>query len=276
MSGFATQGLVFSLRNGETCALSGDTLTVGQRQIPLNTVVSAGLVADVSVPVPPGMPPTPGVSLSFDDGSTLAFTPVEQLDCWRLLHMLAVAQPKLSSPLPPPPGQAGPTMGYGSYGGPSYGYPPPMGFPPPPMGYAPSYGGYPVSESEKALAGICHLSFFFAPVILPLIIWLAMKSSQPYASSQAKQAFFFHLFFTVVSVAAYIGLQVYLFSTMLSVNPQTPPDPATFGVSFFLPLFGVYGVIAILGIINLVFSIIGAIQGFQGRPFHYPLLGGLK
>lgn len=275
MSGFETQGLVFSLRNGETCAFSGDTLTVGQRQIPLNTVVSAGLVADISVPVPPGMPPTPGVSLSLIDGSTLAFTPVEQLDCWRLLHMLAVAQPKLSSPLPPPPGQTGPTMGYGGYGGPSYGYPPPTGFPPP-MGYPPYPGGYAVSESDKTLAGICHLSFFFAPVILPLIIWLAMRNTQPYASSQAKQAFVFHLFFTVLSVGAYIGLQVFFISSVFSMNPQTPPDPTTFGAGFFLALFGVYGAIAILGIINLVFSIIGAIQGFQGRPFHYPLLGKMQ
>lgn len=277
MSGFETQGLVFSLRNGETCALSGDTLTVGQRQIPLSTVLSAGLVADVSVPVPAGMPPTPGVSLSLADGSTLAFTPVEQLDCWRLLQALAAARPHLSRPLPPPPGQAGPTMGYAGYGGygPAYGYPPPppyMG-----MGYPPTYNGYLVSESDKTMAGLCHLSHFFLPVIFPLIVWLAMRSTHPYASSQGRQAFIFQLFFIVIAIGAVVGFDAYMFSTFASMSSQTASSaPTTFDFAFFPVLLGLYAVMGIVGIVTLVYSIVGAVQSFQGRPFHYPLLGGLK
>ncbi len=86
MSATQTPGQSFPLRSGETCALQGETLVIGQRQIPLSDIASMGLVADVSVPVPPGAPPTPGVSLRLRDGSVVAFTPVEQLDCWRLLQ----------------------------------------------------------------------------------------------------------------------------------------------------------------------------------------------
>jgi uncharacterized Tic20 family protein len=35
-------------------------------------------------------------------------------------------------------------------------------------------------------------------------------------------------------------------------------------------------VIFALGIINMVFSVIAAIQAFQGKPYHYPLLGWLS
>ena len=123
------------------------------------------------------------------------------------------------------------------------------------------------------LAGICHLSVFFAPVILPLIIWLAMRQSQPYASKQAKQAFFFHLGFTVLTVLGVIGAQVFVFSTMVAAGAVSQDPTAPLAV---LPLvFLVYGVIFLVGIVDVVLSVIGAVQAFQGKPFHYPLLGGL-
>lgn len=270
MSAAPGAGLSFPLRSGETCALQSETLTVGQRQIPLREIISAGLVADLSVPVPPGMPPTPGVSLRLGDGASVAFTPVEPLDCWRLLRALAASRPDAVGPLPPPPGAAGPAMGYGP-GYPGYGYAP--GYAP---GYPPPMGMAGPSESDKTLAGLCHLSVFFAPVILPLIIWLAMRHSQPYASQQAKQAFWFHLFFAALAFLAGVGLQAFFFSSFFSAaSAGAPPDPTGIDLTFLPGIFVFYGVLIILGLINAVFSVIGAVQAFQGRPFHYPLLGWL-
>jgi uncharacterized Tic20 family protein len=40
-------------------------------------------------------------------------------------------------------------------------------------------------------------------------------------------------------------------------------------------LFGVYAILGVLSLVQIVFSIIGAVQAFQGKPFHYPLLGWL-
>jgi uncharacterized Tic20 family protein len=286
VSGAQSSGLSFPLRSGETCALSGDTLSVGQRTIPLSDLVAAGLVADVSVPTPPGMPPTPGVSLRLTDGSSVAFTPVEQLDCWRLLQALAAARPALATPLPPPTGAYGPATGamggptgYGpGYYGPGYYGPGYYG-----PGYAPGYAspgfgmGGP-TESEKTLAGLCHLSVFFAPVILPLIIWLAMRRTQPYASLQAKQAFWFHLSFAALVFIAAIGMQVYFITTAFATvgTAGVGADPIGIDLSLLPGIFALYGVIVALGLINVVFSIIAAIQAFQGKPYHYPLLGWLS
>ena len=282
MSGTQPQELSFPLRSGESCALHGETLVIGQREVALREIASAGLVADTSVPVPPGMPPIPGVSLRLGDGSVLAFTPVEQLDCWRLLQALAVARPELAAPLPPTPASYGSTPGYtGNLGGPGYsGY----GYGPPPYGYVPVYGyGYGAagpSESERTLAGISHLSVFFAPVILPLIIWLAMAKTQPYASQQAKQAFWFHLVLVGISVLAFVGMEAvmwtFVFSATAITDPSAPVYPTTIGSGVFLAALIGYGVMAVAGAINLVFSIIAAIEGFQGKPYHYPLLGWLS
>jgi uncharacterized Tic20 family protein len=270
-------GLSLPLRSGETCALAGDTLTVGQRQIPLSEIVSAGLVADVTVPAPAGMPPTPGVALRLRDGSVVAFTPVEQLDCWRLLQALGAARPALAAPLPPPPGGYGPTTGYA--GGPT-GYTP--GYAP---GYTPGYTpGYPPRfgmggppEGEKTLAGLCHLSVFFAPVILPLIIWLAMRRTQPYASQQAKQAFWFHLGFAAVAFITVIGMQAVFFMTAFSAaSAGIATDPASFDFGLLPGIFALYGVLIVLSLTNMIFSVIAAVQAFQGKPYHYPLLGWLS
>ncbi len=280
MSGTQRNGLSFPLRSGEICALTGDTLSVGQRQIPLSDLVAAGLVADVSVPTPPGMPPTPGVSLRLSDGSSVAFTPMEQLDCWRLLQALAAARPALATPLPPPPSAYGPAVG--SMGGPT-GYAPGYtpGFAP---GYAPGYApppGYGMggpTESEKTLAGLCHLSVFFAPIILPLVIWLAMRRSQPYASQQAKQAFWFHLSFGALVFIAVIGMQAYFFTTAFAAvgTASAGADPIGIDLSLLPGIFALYGVMIVLGLTDAVFSVIAAIQAFQGKPYHYPLLGWLS
>ncbi len=274
MSGSQIAGLSFPLRSGETCALQGDTLTIGQRQIPLRDVASAGLVADTRIPPPPGMPPTPGVLLRLHDGNSVAFTPVEQLDCWRLLQALAAARPELATPAPPPPGGYGPATG--NMGG-APGYAPPLSYAPgyyAPPGYAPGYGAVGPGESEKTLAGICHLSVFFAPVILPLIIWLAMGRSQPYASRQAKQAFFFHLAFAILAVIVVIGMQAFIFTTTFStLSGSGVTNPLGIDLSILPALLAGYGLLIAGGLIEAIFSVIAAIQTFQGKPYHYPLLG---
>ncbi|HEX8730999.1 MAG TPA: DUF4870 domain-containing protein, partial [Ktedonobacterales bacterium] len=255
MSGAQTNTLSFGLRSGEICALSPDTLTVGQRAVALRDIVSAGLVADTSVPVPPGMPPTPGVALALADGGTLAFTPTEQLDCWRLLQALHAAQPRLSAPLPPPPpGAAGP-----AYGAPlHYGIPPVYGY---------SYAPTGPTESEKTLAGLCHLSVFFAPVILPLIIWLAMRRSQPYASTQAKQAFFFHLGFSILAIIGVVSIQaIFLSGAFSAAQAASTTDPIQFDLTMLPFVLAIYGALSVVGLVDAIFSVIAAVQSFQGKP----------
>ncbi len=258
MDSTAATALTIALRNGATCVLRDGALTIGDAAFPLTQLISAGLVADVSVPVAPRMPPFPAVALRLADGASYFLTPVEQADSMRLLQAIHAARPDLPPYWP----------GYGA--GP--GYPPPYG--------APMYPGYPpyaagLGDTDRTLAGLAHLSVFFAPVILPLIFWLVMRKSHPYASQQAKQAFWFHLILSVIAVVAVIALQITLFATLASTAAtfgptSTPPDPAT-----AFATFGFLLVFYVVGLINIIFSVIGAVKAFQGKPFHYPLLGWL-
>ncbi len=45
----------------------------------------------------------------------------------------------------------------------------------------------------------------------------------------------------------------------------------------FLPLIlAFYGGLALVGILDAIFSVYAAVQAFQGKPYHYPLLGWLR
>jgi uncharacterized Tic20 family protein len=254
----------FALRGGGIAEIRGDTLVAGDQNYPVRDIAWVGLVVDPAT-ASPGAPPNPAVGVQMRDGSHTALAPADPPDAWRLLGALHEARPDLRGPVPPPPGAQPP------------GAQPPGAQPPPPYGYPPyGYAAPRPSNSDNVLAGLAHLSVFFAPVIFPLIIWIAMRKSSPYTSYQGKQAFVFHLFFWVLSVTAVV---VFIFyggffgpnSPFFSpISPNGPSD--------FTPFFVILGFDALLGVLSLVqtiFSIIGAVQTFQGKPFHYPLLGWL-
>jgi uncharacterized Tic20 family protein len=259
----------FALRGGGIAEIRGDTLVAGDQNYPVRDIAWVGLVVDPAT-ASPGAPPNPAVGVQMRDGSHTALAPADPPDAWRLLGALHEARPDLRGPVPPPPGAQPP-------GAQPPGAQPPGAQPPPPYGYPPyGYAAPRPSNSDNVLAGLAHLSVFFAPVIFPLIIWIAMRKSSPYTSYQGKQAFVFHLFFWVLSVTAVV---VFIFyggffgpnSPFFSpISPNGPSD--------FTPFFVILGFDALLGVLSLVqtiFSIIGAVQTFQGKPFHYPLLGWL-
>jgi len=249
-------------------------------------LAAATLVADTSVPVVPGAPPTPAVALRLNDGRTVAFTPVDPSDCWKVLEAIYGVRPQLRTPLPPRTGPAAgpgaappPPPGTGAAG---YAPPPPgAGYAPPPgAAYASAYPPPPLPNSaqnnENVLAGIAHLSIFFVPLILPLIIWLTTTNSSPYASRQAKQAFIFHCAVAVVQLIVVFGSFIVFavfglgFATLAS-NPNNPnPAPFFGGFFIFFPLIFVVALLINLG--SIILGVYAAIQAFQGRPYHYPLL----
>lgn len=91
---------------------------------------------------------------------------------------------------------------------------------------------------------VCHLSSFFAaPLLLPLIVYLAMKDESQFASRNAAEALNFHL-----SVILYSLVCVPL---ML------------IGVGIVL--------VVILWLLSLVCSAVAAIKASKGTCYRYPL-----
>lgn len=98
---------------------------------------------------------------------------------------------------------------------------------------------------HKGVKAITHASTFFAPILVPLLVWLLMADRE--VKSMALQALLFHVIMSVL-----IGISAFL--------------------SFFLvgiPFFIVFSLVA------LYYPIKGIVYSLQGRPFSYPVIGRL-
>lgn len=278
----ASRATMFSfaapLRTGGDVTFAPSAVTLRQgtgapETVALADMAAATLVADTTVPVAPGAPLTPAVALRLNDGRYVAFTPADPSDCWKLLEAIYHVRPQLRTPLPPRTG-------------PATGAPPPppgAGYAPPPPGaaYASAYPPPPLPQAaqnnENVLAGIAHLSIFFVPLILPLIIWLTTTTSSPYASRQAKQAFIFHCAVAIVQlIVVFVSFIIFfvvfgLGALTTASNPSaTNPTPFVGGFFIFFPLIFIVAIAINLG--SVILGVYAAIQAFQGRPYHYPLL----
>ena len=130
----------------------------------------------------------------------------------------------------------------------------------------------PLRESDRVLAGIAHLSVFFAPLLLPLIIWLALQPSAPYPARQGKQAFFFHLAIAAASFALVLALGL-LAVLLLALGVASNSPGAVVPAVLLVPIIGL--AVVALAVVMLGYSIYGAIQTFQGLPFSYPFMSRL-
>ncbi len=266
--------LSVALRAGGTVAMFADRVSDVAGTYPLGQIGAALLVADPTVPPLPNGMPAPAVLLRMADGRAPVFAPTNPHDADRLLDAIFSQRPDLRMP-PPPPGYA------------PGGYPPPPGYAPgsAPGGYYAAPGlsqgyqapvpGYPGGKPDFTLAGMAHLSVFFAPIILPLIVWLTQRGKSPYIARQGKQAFFWHLIVSGGSfVLLIVGYVIFFASFISSTNFDSTTSIPDFGGKFAI-FFVIWGIVLVLGIVNVVFGIIGAVRAFKGEPFSYPLLGGL-
>jgi uncharacterized Tic20 family protein len=102
----------------------------------------------------------------------------------------------------------------------------------------------PPRGSDKVWAILCHVSGFISmPILLPLVVYLAMKDDSPYVRDNAKEALNFHisLFIYGVCLIPLIWLLI--------------------GIPLMIALF----------IGGLVLSIIAAIKASEGGVYQYPL-----
>ncbi|HWI59076.1 MAG TPA: DUF4870 domain-containing protein [Bacillota bacterium] len=98
--------------------------------------------------------------------------------------------------------------------------------------------------NDKIWSMLSHLSIFFGlGIILPLVVYLAMRKESEYVAANAREALNFHI-------------SVYLYG--LCCIPLT------------LILIGV-PLLMILGVGSLILAIVGAVKASDGLCYRYPL-----
>jgi len=103
---------------------------------------------------------------------------------------------------------------------------------------------FPAKGNEKIWSMLSHLSTFFGvSLILPLVVYLAMRNESEYVACNAREALNFH-----------ISLLIYALCCV----------PLTF-ILIGIPL------LILIGLGALVFAIIAAVKASDGKCYHYPL-----
>jgi len=252
------------LSSGGILSIWPDHFQVGQDNYPVADLTNASLIANPNIPPAPGAFTGAAVYIGLGSGRTLTLIPSNHVDSWRVLETIYSLRPELRTTLPPVP-DLGARLG----------------------GSVQSFMSDP--GSQKVVAGIAHLSIFFLPFILPLVLWLALKESMPYASHQSKQAFFYHVLVSAGSLAFFavlvlLGLVATLVAGALGIAGAAASANGGSPLPW-LPFAGVGGIVGVLFIFlfwigtlalsigSIVLAIMGAIQAFEGKEFHYPFLG---
>jgi uncharacterized Tic20 family protein len=252
------------LSNSGILSIWPDHFQVEQESYPVADLTSATLIANPNIPPAPGTFTGAAVHIGLVNGKTLTLIPSNYADSWRVLQTIYTVRPELTTTLPPVP-DLGARLG-GSV-----------------QGFMSDPG------SQKVIAGIAHLSIFFLPFILPLVLWLALNESMPYASHQSKQAFWYHVLVSAGSLAFFavlvlLGLAATLVAGALGIAGAAASANGGSPLPW-LPFAGVGGIVGVLfvflfwigtlalSISSIVLAIMGAVQAFEGKPFHYPFLG---
>ncbi|MED1795042.1 DUF4870 domain-containing protein [Brevibacillus nitrificans] len=97
----------------------------------------------------------------------------------------------------------------------------------------------------NGVKAITHASAFFAPFLVPLVVWLLMQDRD--AKNMALQALLFH-----VCIGVLISISWALSFILI-------------GIPFLI----------VFGLMAIYYPIKGIIYSLKGRPFHYPVIGSL-
>lgn len=114
------------------------------------------------------------------------------------------------------------------------------------------------NQETRKWAMLCHLGglaslvpFPTANILLPLVIWLTKRDSDPYIDEQGREAVNFQI--TMFLYGVLVGIVVYLLKIIL--------------IGYLLVWLPLLVMIAQLG-----GSIVGAIRAHDGENFRYPLI----
>ncbi|MEJ8546113.1 DUF4870 domain-containing protein [Brevibacillus borstelensis] len=98
---------------------------------------------------------------------------------------------------------------------------------------------------HKGVKAITHASAFFAPVLVPLLVWLLMADRE--VKNMALQALLFHVIIGILIAISWPFVFIII------------------GIPFFV----------IFGLAALYYPIKGILYSLSGRPFSYPIIGAL-
>jgi uncharacterized Tic20 family protein len=133
-------------------------------------------------------------------------------------------------------------------------------------------------QDERIMAALSHVAIIvpMMGLIAPILIWVTQREKSRYVAFQSLQAAAFQLTLLAVWIGGFACYMLSFFAvfggTFFMASSATPENnPAALG--FFLVPFVVFFSILAIFFIMIIIGIVAAVMTFQGKDFHYPLIG---
>jgi uncharacterized Tic20 family protein len=140
----------------------------------------------------------------------------------------------------------------------------------------------PLTTLEKVLAGCAHGSIILGiPFLIPFatLLFASFVSPSPYVKNQSLQAIAFHflssvIFGALLVVAGTLGLFGFFKALLTAASAGLETFDPT---ALTLPGAGLalFFVALLFACWASIIGLVAAVRSFQGRPYRYPLIGGL-
>jgi uncharacterized Tic20 family protein len=113
------------------------------------------------------------------------------------------------------------------------------------------------------LSVLAHASFFFASIILPLILRLTEGKKDDYLRHHSTEALNFQLTFLIAWLSTFVLIVI----TAIATAATSSSDDSNGSAWFLLP----FAFLPIVFIAGAVFSVLGAVRASQGQWWRYPV-----
>jgi uncharacterized protein len=128
-----------------------------------------------------------------------------------------------------------------------------------------------ISNEDKVLSLLCHLSMIFGGIIMPIIIWAIKKEQSEFVRFHSLQSIFFHLAFAVILAVFIVVVAVVIVLTGVGFGSarHSTGMPAIFLIIVFI----FSAVIILLALGGTGYSIYLAVKSYQGEKTKIPIIG---
>jgi uncharacterized protein len=119
-----------------------------------------------------------------------------------------------------------------------------------------------LTEEEKMMSLLAHLSIVLGSFIIPLIIWIIQKKKSQFVRFHSLQSVFFHLG----------GIGIFIFTIILILIGFHGSDSSSTGST--LPGLSIFLLMWItIPFIGLIFSVYASVKSYQGIRYKMPFVG---
>lgn len=130
-----------------------------------------------------------------------------------------------------------------------------------------------ITNDEKLLSFLCHLSMILGGILVPVIIWAIKKEQSKFVRFHALQAIFYHLAYSVIAGFFIAGIIITYLST-LSIYYAPRPSYHTGPSATVIVILVVFVLLTFLIIFGSIgYGIYLAIKANKGEKIKIPVIG---